>query len=174
MWGFATWGRAWRHYDIDVAGYPAFRKSGRIAGISPYRRLRRGYMALFELAHEGRWNNWDAQATFAVWNNDGAAIIPNGNLVTNIGFDERAENTRREDDPLAAIPFRPIDRIVHPQDRSIQHEYDIRMFDAHASWMSDYARVDTYRRLHILPLYTAAAAAVHALADYLDALNPFA
>lgn len=172
IWGWATWKRAWENYDIAVRDYPAFRKSGQIARISPYRRLQRGYMALFELAHEGEWINWDAQATFTVWNKDGVCVIPNGNLISNIGFDERAEHTKREDDPLARLPFRPIGPIVHPHDTSIHHEYDIRMFDAYASWMSDFAKVRLYRRLHLLPFYTAAAGVWHFLEDALRSAGP--
>ena len=167
VWGWATWRRAWQHYDNDLTDYPAFKKAGRIARISPFRRLQRGYMAIFELAHEGRWRAWDARGTFTVWNNDGVAVVPNGNLVSNIGFDELAEHTRRADDPLAGLPFRPIESIVHPRDTSIQHDYDIRMFDAHASWMNDYARVRTLRKLHVTPLYSAALAVLHFLQDVL-------
>jgi hypothetical protein len=150
VWGWATWKRAWQHFDISVRDYSAFRRSGQIARISPHRRLQRGYMALLELAYAGQWINWDVQATFTVWKKDGICIVPNGNLISNIGFGDRAENTRSEDDPLANLPFRALGPLIHPSDRSVQQDYDIRVFDAYASWMTDYARQVRYSKL---PLY---------------------
>ena len=153
VWGWATWKRAWQDFDIALSNYLAFRKSGQIARISPYKRLQRGYMAVFERAYAGDWNGMDARTTFTVWNKDGVCVIPNGNLITNIGFDDRAEHTKSEDDPLANLPFRSLGPIVHPSDRSVQEDYDIRAFDTHCYWMSDYARRSKYRRL---PFYKAA------------------
>jgi hypothetical protein len=132
---------------MGLRDYVAFRRSGQITRISPHKRLQRGYMALFERAYFGEWNGWDIRSTFHIWNNDGVCIIPNGNLVTNIGFGPDAEHTKSEHDPLANLPFRPLGPIVHPSDRSVHEDYDIRGFDTYSYWMSEYARRSKYRRI---------------------------
>jgi hypothetical protein len=153
VWGWATWKRAWQHFDLGIRGYPEFRRSRRIAQISRYRPLQRGFMAIFDRAYAGEWINWDAQATFTVWNNDGLCVTPNGNLVTNIGFGEMAENTTNANDPLANLPFRPLEGLRHPTEISVAEDYDTKVYDAHLAWMNDYAGRSVYRRL---PLFRAA------------------
>ncbi len=39
VWGWATWRRAWRHYDLVMAGYPEWRNSNGLENISGGNRL---------------------------------------------------------------------------------------------------------------------------------------
>jgi hypothetical protein len=46
------------------------------------------------LAYNGKINSWAYQWFFSGLIQDGLAIIPNTNLVSNLGFDSRATNTK--------------------------------------------------------------------------------
>ena len=147
VWGWATWKRAWQHYDIDVAGLPEFKRRKMIETINPKRRVQQGFMALLDRAYRDEWDNWDVQATFAIWSQNGVCIHPNANLISNIGFGAQAENTTRTDDPLSNIPMAALGPIVHPSGITVDTGMDTRFFDAHMQFSSTIARVDRYRRV---------------------------
>jgi hypothetical protein len=150
VWGWATWKRAWSHYDIDVRELPAFKRQRMIETITPYPRVQAGFMALFERAYTNQWENWDVQATFTIWFKDGVAIHPNVNLVSNIGFGPQAESTKATDDPFANLPTQPLGQMIHPTGIQIEIEADLHFFDTHMHFAHKIAQA---RRVRFFPLY---------------------
>lgn len=61
-------------------------------------------------------DTWDYQLTFSIWKNNGLSIIPNVNLVTNIGFGEDATHTKNSNSIAANIENNKIIPIIHPND----------------------------------------------------------
>ncbi len=153
VWGWATWRRAWRGYDVTIPSFPLFERSSLARSISPHRRIRRGFRAVMDLAWQGKWPNWDIQATFQIWSRNGIAIHPRVNLVSNIGFDEQATNTVWTNDPLANLPRQPLGSMVHPREVVIDHAFDLATYRAHMVFMDRIAR---FRRLRTLPFYDVA------------------
>jgi hypothetical protein len=45
---------------------------------------------------DGTITAWDYQWVYSCWHNNGLAIIPRSNLISNVGFESRATNTRDE------------------------------------------------------------------------------
>lgn len=91
-WGWATWRRAWQHFDFDLRAW---------------KRDRQGCLAKFDNPKErafwlANWDNicfrrvdtWDYQWSFACLEANGRAVIPSVNLVANIGFGSDATHTR--------------------------------------------------------------------------------
>jgi hypothetical protein len=150
VWGWATWKRAWSQYDIDVKALPAFKQEGLVERISPYRHVQDGFMALLDLAYEKAWDNWDIQASFTIWQQDGVGIVPNVNLVSNIGFGSEATNTTSTDDPMANLPVAALGAMQHPAAFFIDTEYDRRAYDAFMGFASDLAKS---RRFGRVPFY---------------------
>jgi hypothetical protein len=94
IWGWASWRRTWRLYDRDAAAWPAFRDAGGLgkilgAGSPEVRHWRR----VFEAVHGGKIDTWDYQLNLAMWVNGMVSILPQQNLVTNIGFGADATHT---------------------------------------------------------------------------------
>jgi len=58
-------------------------------------------------------DTWDYQLTFSIWKNKGLSIIPNVNLITNIGFGEMAVHTKNPNNIYANIKNRPILPIIY-------------------------------------------------------------
>ena len=54
-----------------------------------------------------------------MWEKDTMCIIPNENLVTNIGFGNNATHTINADDPLANNSLGSINKIIHPLSKEI-------------------------------------------------------
>jgi len=114
IWGWATWHRAWRHYDLDMKTWPEFVKQNRMSEISKYRRLRERWTETLQNTYLGKTNAWDYQLMCAIWNQNGLCINPNVNLVANIGFGKGATHTTNKKSKLAVVESCAIDEITHP------------------------------------------------------------
>jgi hypothetical protein len=117
-WGWASWRRAWQHFDIGLTLWPALRDKGWLREIVGDDRLIEHWHRMLDLAHAGldNVNAWDFQWTFACWVQNGLAVLPHATLVSNVGFRSDATHTRQPSDrighlPTAAMPF----PLKHPQ-----------------------------------------------------------
>lgn len=95
IWGWATWRRAWQKFDFDIQLYPKLKQSGYFDNFF-LNRLEKTYrLRKFDLtvANRGRVDWWDYQWDFARFANSGLAIVPQVNMVKNLGFGEGATHT---------------------------------------------------------------------------------
>ncbi len=112
---WATWKRAWQHYDYEVRGWPAFRDSSSFRRCCPSRLERTYWTWYFDKAYsDASRHYWDYQWTFACWLNEGLSISPNVNLVSNLGFRPDGTHTTSEA-AWANMPTYDIGELVHPQ-----------------------------------------------------------
>lgn len=114
-WGFATWRRSWDMYDVSLAQFEEREVRGYLEKIFTDKRVIDQWEKLFKETKAGKINTWDYQAGFAHFFNNCLNIIPNINLVSNIGFGEGAENTLNAEHPYANIPLEEINEITHPK-----------------------------------------------------------
>ncbi|HSW90188.1 MAG TPA: hypothetical protein VLH19_04935 [Patescibacteria group bacterium] len=84
-WGWATWRRAWKKYDVNMKTWPD-RASSYVG--------QKYWIDLFQKMYEKKIDTWDYQWIYSVFENHGLSIILAVNLVTNIGFDSRATHTK--------------------------------------------------------------------------------
>jgi len=103
-WGWATWRRAWRYFDIDMKLWPEVRdrKFMRDMLEDPY--AVKVWERTAQMLYDGRLTGWDFKWMFACWLQNGLCIIPNGNLVTNIGYGAEATHIHNEQDPCINMP----------------------------------------------------------------------
>ncbi len=93
-WGWATWRRAWQHYDHELTAWPEFRDGHYLDGILDDPLEVQYWQGIFETLYTlGRPDTWDYIWTFTCWVNRGLTILPNVNLIENIGFGEIGTNT---------------------------------------------------------------------------------
>lgn len=94
-WGWASWRRAWKHYDRDMAMWPELRDTDWLLSIGDGSRLFQKYWTnIFDIAHEGKKvDSWAYRWTFSCWAQSGLTILPARNLVTNIGFGDDSTHT---------------------------------------------------------------------------------
>lgn len=109
-WGWASWRRAWRCNDPNLSGWPAFRDAGWLQqlGGSAFARVWSGWL---EALHTGRIDTWDMVWQFSCWQQGLLTVIPEVELVENIGFTNEATHTIDESSPLGqrgviAFPLR--------------------------------------------------------------------
>jgi GT2 family glycosyltransferase len=85
-WGWATWQRAWKNFDPDIAGYIKLKSS---------KKLRRKfdlngsypYFKLLNMQKKGKINSWAICYYLSVFLQNGLTLHPVQSLVQNMGFD---------------------------------------------------------------------------------------
>jgi len=93
-WGWATWARAWELYDPELKLFSSknWRHFSKSKWTNPIMRLY--WQIMLTLTKVGWLNTWDFQWSYAHFVNNGLAIYPMSNLITNVGFDSVATNTK--------------------------------------------------------------------------------
>lgn len=128
IWGWATWRRAWKDFDIDMKTYPLFKKDKKIESIFKNKTIQKFMLGLFDKLYKNEMNTWAGRWVYAIYDKDGVSITPNVNLVSNIGFNESATHTKSRDDILGNIPSHSISKITHPLSITINTEADNNNF----------------------------------------------
>ena len=124
IWGWATWRRAWRYYDRNASIWPIYRGSGylkcNVSGEAEYKYWYKSFQAVYD----GEIDTWDYQWTMAVWAQGMLSVMPNVNLVSNIGFGVDATHTVDES-ILANMSVEKMDfPLRHPVVRQANCEAD--------------------------------------------------
>jgi len=113
-WGWAGWKRVWNEYDIDIKQYDEKDVKERLSNIFNDQMIIDIWHDLFVRTKAGDIDTWDYQLGFSNFFNNGLCIIPNYNLVTNIGFGANATNTFNEDSAFSKMQLEEIGEIKHP------------------------------------------------------------
>jgi len=114
-WGWATWKRAWDLYDDKMLtfGSPEWNKLS--LEIWPNIFMRFYFTTMLLLTKKGQVKSWAFKWSYAHFANHGLAIIPSGNLISNLGFDSSATNTVTYS-PLSNLPTIPLKApLTHPE-----------------------------------------------------------
>jgi len=112
-WGWATWRRAWRHFDVSLARWPAIREKGAFTFDDWVEK--RFWTTVFDRVYDRDINtSWDYQWMFAMWCHSGMSVVPRSNLVTNIGFGPGGTHYTK-DHRFARISTGSLGTIVHPE-----------------------------------------------------------
>ncbi|HYP54082.1 MAG TPA: hypothetical protein VEQ42_11110 [Pyrinomonadaceae bacterium] len=147
IWGWASWRRAWRHYDVGMSAWPALRDTDWPLAVVGDKAAARYWREAFENVYAGRVDTWDYQWVFACWSRQGLAALPETNLVTNIGWGGEATHTGASVSPLGNIPAAEMGfPLRHPPHVSRHAEADRYTFERVFEWFGH--EPTAYGRLH--------------------------
>jgi hypothetical protein len=126
IWGWATWSDRWQNtYDVDMLAWPSYSKSKDFLEITKSASNRRYWEAIFEKVYRGKIDTWDYQWLFANWLHKRRSIIPNLNLISNIGFGQGATHTKIESE-ISDLPSQDlVFPITHPDLLKVDVSADI-------------------------------------------------
>lgn len=97
IWGWATWRRAWKLYDVNIEFWPAIKKAEYIS--KNFSKLEGMiHEQIFDDVYNNKIDTWDYQWSLCVMLH-GLAIYPNVNLISNLGFNKDATHTFNKNDP---------------------------------------------------------------------------
>jgi FkbM family methyltransferase len=120
IWGWATWKRAWKHFDLTMSSWPEFKADGYIKAVFENPREQQYWSEILEECHQGKINSWAYPWCYTCWSQSALTILPDVNLVSNIGFGVDSTHTVDSADPLANLPTGDVWRIKHPK-HTIRH-----------------------------------------------------
>jgi hypothetical protein len=124
IWGWATWRRAWQKYDGKLANFSDGFIGTRLREINPIKAEFRYWKKTLELFKNGKVDAWGSRWQFSVWYHNGLCILPNVNLVTNIGFGDQGTHTRDSRNKFACLPRQKISILTHPAKVELNLEAD--------------------------------------------------
>jgi len=109
IWGWASWRRAWKGYDVTMSKWSPKLGEQLLGKVFPDNApLRRIWTNTFTKTAAGEIGTWDYQWVFHCWMAGGLSCMPAHNLISNIGFDERATHTTESGHDHANLPTQPL------------------------------------------------------------------
>lgn len=96
IWGWATWRRAWEKYSFDVSNMDA-EKDFDWAYYTHNKGIKRYFNHSLLYMKKGVINTWDYQWWFFILKHKGLSLVPNVNLITNIGNTDAATHGSAND-----------------------------------------------------------------------------
>jgi hypothetical protein len=125
-WGWATWRRAWSRFRYSITDFHRNTLSAYLNYYGFNRQERNFWIGIFENTFE----TWDYQWGYAIWKDSGLCILPNENLVINIGFGSEATHTKMVP-RFGQMKRGKIDHLVHPTQIRLDNEADHYTFEYH-------------------------------------------
>lgn len=136
VWGWASWRRAWRHYDVEMKLWPTLRETSWLDDMLVNPVAVRYWRETFDRTHAGLVDTWDYQLFFSWWTQNALAATPNANLISNIGFRPDAVHTRDRLNTMAELPVEAIDLpLSHPPHMSLDRDADNLAFRQICPWI---------------------------------------
>jgi len=136
VWGWASWRRVWQHYDVEMRHWPELRNTTWLQDLLINPVAVKYWSEVFEGTFGGDYDTWDYQFFFSWWRENMLALVPELNLVSNIGFGAGATKTRDTLRSMANLPRRSMSfPLAHPPDVSLNRKADNFSFKQICPWI---------------------------------------
>ncbi|MGY6529569.1 MAG: TylF/MycF/NovP-related O-methyltransferase [Cyanobacterium sp.] len=93
-WGWASWRRAWAKYDNSMKTWQEVKEKNLLASVFSDSQAIDYWTNIFDSVYQGKINSWAYIFQLTEFINNGLTILPNENLISNIGFDVDATHTK--------------------------------------------------------------------------------
>lgn len=126
VWGWASWSSRWKFYDVKLNN---IKNTEFLNSTFKNTIVQQYWQDLFKTVKDDKIDTWDYQWVFTVWANNGLAIIPNVNMISNIGFGLDATHTKGKNQVIKtqelAVRKHPSQIITNSEadDYTFKHHY---------------------------------------------------
>lgn len=128
-WGWATWRRAWKLYDIEMKNWYKYKNS---KDIKWFGRQAKNFSSFIENIMLEDIDAWDGQWAFTCLYYKGLGIIPKHNLIGNIGFRLDATHTLTENERITKVPVVGVEfPIILPNKKEPNSKFDEEYLQVH-------------------------------------------
>jgi hypothetical protein len=146
-WGWATWKRAWDHFDPDMENFPAFKANKSLKQIFDRKKDIFYWNKIFDDIYSDRLNSsWAYIWTFSIFQKSGVCITPNYNMISNLGFGNEATHSKIYDKNLANRKFENLGKISHPKSISLHNDVTNEIMDERFRFVSGMELITLHRR----------------------------
>lgn len=128
VWGWATWGRAWKHFQIDP-GSTSEEENSLLLNHFKSKKITKWFMGYLEQARTTAPSVWSTQWSLSIIKNHGIAVNPINNLVSNIGFN--SDSTHGSNDSFRhynSFQVSALSSLPDPEVIKINYRLDKRRF----------------------------------------------
>lgn len=130
IWGWASWRRAWQHYDLNISEWNSMKLNGSYKKYCDSFLEAKWRTSTYDKIVQGTIDTWDYQWSFTKFYKNGLSIIPSKNLIINIGFGDNATHTKGK---KSSLTFRELSDIKfplkHPKLITRNRQLDIKFFN---------------------------------------------
>jgi hypothetical protein len=128
IWGWASWRRAWKEYDFRLSGLNEEDIEIFLRYYFEEKTVIEYWKKTFQQVKMQSVDTWDYQLLFSIWKHEGLTILPNKNLVSNIGFGQFSTHTVNSNDKTSNMPVDSINEIYHIGKVEINKKADLYFF----------------------------------------------
>lgn len=128
IWGWASWRRAWQYYDVNMSSWMGYKKSKHFQQLCDSYWEQEYWLNTFDYVQQGAIDTWDYQWLLACWQQQGLSILPDRNLISNLGFTEESTHETAAK-CWSNLPTEDIWKIHHPSSISRNKIADRYTFD---------------------------------------------
>jgi hypothetical protein len=129
QWGWATWRRAWRHFDLAMSSWPEFKRAGLHRGMN----FSRASAATFDKTFAGEVDTWDYQWAYAMASRWGVSAVPRVSLIQNIGLGDGTHYHGQKGRPTATARAGALGHpLLHPGFIVPDPEFDRALLAGHS------------------------------------------
>lgn len=121
-----------------MSDWPQVEAANMLRAMLETEKAERYWRYLFEQTRKGAVNTWDYRWTYSCWINSGLTILPEANLVSNVGYGVAATNTGRRtqamDLPTTPMTFplqHPLSVVRHVAADRFAQDYHYRVSPLH-------------------------------------------
>ena len=93
IWGWASWARAWKKYDVNASKWPQLKNEDWLGSLGFEGAEKDYWLKAFNRVYAKEQDTWDYQWVMACWFSKMLSVMPNVNLISNIGFGDQATHT---------------------------------------------------------------------------------
>ena len=111
-WGYATWRRAWHHFDLGIPSWGELRDTDFLDQVVGDPLAVESYRKIFDQLYanpgefDGYKNDW--AWSFACWSQGGLSVLPDRTLIKNVGFGPDSTHFPTADDPRGRFQSMPM------------------------------------------------------------------
>lgn len=95
IWGWASWRRAWRNYEVNMSSWPEKRENLLRDGLVHSKAEFKWRQHIFDKVYCNQIDTWDYQWSYARLLCRGLSIVPRVSLISNIGYSGSATHPVR-------------------------------------------------------------------------------
>jgi len=122
VWGWASWRRVWKDYDVEMSRDLNIDVQELIIRLYGSEVLASKFNEIFSELKANKIDTWDYQLKFLNFFENGLCVIPNVNLISNIGFRSDGTHTVTENHPYANIPFEDLPEVLIEPTSFVPHK----------------------------------------------------
>lgn len=114
-WGWATWARAWKYWRPDLKNYEIFSEHHQLDNFLSDKYVRNQFNTSLQEIYDGKnTTTWAFCFEYAQLTNRGLTIVPNKNLISNIGFGSTGTHAKNAKHPLANMKIHKLKNFRAP------------------------------------------------------------